>query len=530
MVVPPPSKSYLMTFDSSSEEESDLDHESTQQQKEEEILAAKRQEIIRNIELHRQREAEKEKQEQESKSTGLLSYLKSLTGTEIESKESQPSETEKTQKKKKKKKKKRKKKSGSKSPQETESVSTCTTRKSSTCKGVSFSHVKVSEFYRDVHTDGVPADGGYPLGLSNKLHKSFQIDIDTFEEKKQLDLKQRYQDYVKHRRERCAKKDHVNTRSSSRRRKRSNSKVGNEMHSKNSLKEELKNSSQSCDKKEPPVPVYIPDNFEFETRQFDHRERHSDDHRYEGKANETILEWKEIYGTGRNVLFGQLMELERKTLHERDAAMHIEDFIDDNDNDRPSSPKKGGRRRKQSVSIEEVYLTLDVQHIKHDLENIRISRTSKDAAGCSCRKLHVVLPNELGPGGKKSHHHRRMKEGKVKEELRRRNIEIPYNAKREELELLLHDEVEKHGCCFDEECPCFKNGIGCQADTCSCWHTSHVSHKKGGATDANVTPDEANTRCGNPEGIYMVDFSAIETYRDQFITAKEKGICGVTSS
>ena len=63
--------------------------------------------------------------------------------------------------------------------------------------------------------------------------------------------------------------------------------------------------------------------------------------------------------------------------------------------------------------------------------------------GCTCRKLHVVLPHHT-PTGKK-HKHRRLTERKVKEELRKRGLMHGdvLKMKREELEVLLHDTVEK---------------------------------------------------------------------------------------
>ena len=64
----------------------------------------------------------------------------------------------------------------------------------------------------------------------------------------------------------------------------------------------------------------------------------------------------------------------------------------------------------------------------------------------------------------------------MREELRRRKIKGG-NLSREKLEEMLHDAIEKEPCCWGNDCPCVKSGIGCQADTCSCWHPSHdVTH------------------------------------------------------
>ena len=80
-------------------------------------------------------------------------------------------------------------------------------------------------------------------------------------------------------------------------------------------------------------------------------------------------------------------------------------------------------------------------HVRSELEKLRVDRNSD--LGCSCRKLHVVLPNQT-PTGRK-HKHRRLTERKVKEELRKRGLMHGdvLKMKREELEVLLHDTVEK---------------------------------------------------------------------------------------
>mmetsp|Transcript_43245 Transcript_43245/g.104541 ORF Transcript_43245/g.104541 Transcript_43245/m.104541 type:complete len:101 (+) Transcript_43245:1104-1406(+) len=78
------------------------------------------------------------------------------------------------------------------------------------------------------------------------------------------------------------------------------------------------------------------------------------------------------------------------------------------------------------------------------------------------------------------------------------------------MEKLLHDLVEKEPCCRDEDCFCVRNGIDCQSDACSCWHDSHV-HAKAGSAFPSV--EEIMARCGNPNGMYTVNFNEIEVYR-----------------
>merc|ERR1712194_690190 len=98
----------------------------------------------------------------------------------------------------------------------------------------------------------------------------------------------------------------------------------------------------------------------------------------------------------------------------------------------------------------------------------------------SCRKLNVFLPTSLAtkkdkPSKKKKGSHRRLPERKLREELRRRGLLHKGNSSmaREKMEVLLHDTIEKEPCCWGNDCPCVRDGIECQADTCSCWHSSH---------------------------------------------------------
>ena len=551
---PPPSKSYLLKFDSSSDEESDdeQDRLEIQQQR----MQQQRQDLKSQIP-----DPDPEPIDPTANS-GLLHYLSTITGINGASKEDskqhqqeeeEDSESQSNKKKGKKRKKKKKKKSSSCSS--TASVSTCNSTSTSSVitlqspqplvakKKVQFSNVIVSEFIRDIHGDGVPMDGGYPLSLSHNLHQTYHLPLVDFESKKQIELKLRYEKYILNRRKRKTKQrerassSKIETRSSSGRRKRSNSKVTIEEmkhNQKHSSKERNRNRSDSIisiASIPDTVPVFIPPGYHFETRQFDHKVRHSE--KIEGEDVYGKKEWQEVFETGRNILFGLKCESERKALLFRDAQLqlHSDDGSgtgDSNDNPAHQQLSKKFSKRKESIS-EEIFCSLDLQHVQHELEQIRIHRSAENVAGCSCRKLHVVLPKDLN-GGKKSHNHRRLKEQKVKDELRKRHITIPKECKsREELEQLLYDEVEKHGCCYGNDCPCARSGIGCQSDTCSCWFKSHVTHKKESKGEI-VSPDGAQQRCGNKNGIYVVDFDAIEKYRDRFITARDAGICGSIDS
>jgi hypothetical protein len=178
--------------------------------------------------------------------------------------------------------------------------------------------------------------------------------------------------------------------------------------------------------------------------------------------------------------------------------------------------------RSRSASFAEqyndTYTQVEVHHVRNELESLRNSRSKEGNTGCTCRKLDVYLLPP-GGGGKKAHS-RRMNERKVKEELRKRHL-LPQEVKtREELEILLHDTVEKEPCCLDD-CACVRDGIECQADTCKCWYTTHQS-EKGKKHDDIPSIEKINSRCGNRFGIYTVDNVKIDDFRSSYICVEIK--------
>jgi hypothetical protein len=166
----------------------------------------------------------------------------------------------------------------------------------------------------------------------------------------------------------------------------------------------------------------------------------------------------------------------------------------------------------------DVYTQVQVHHVRNELETLRNNRSKEGNIGCTCRKLDVYLLPP-GGGGKKAHS-RRMNEKKVKEELRKRHL-LPQEKKtRDELEILLHDTVEKEPCCMDD-CACVRDGIECQADTCQCWFTSHQA-EKGKKHDGIPSIQMINTRCGNRFGMYTVDVVKIDNFRSSYICVEIK--------
>jgi hypothetical protein len=190
-----------------------------------------------------------------------------------------------------------------------------------------------------------------------------------------------------------------------------------------------------------------------------------------------------------------------------------------------------------------IYTSTYVHSVRNALEQIRIDRTT--GIGCSCRKLQVPIVSSSSTAtattasnnhSKKSHtgnsNNKRMKLQKLKDELTKRNLFVASNESdttastmtREEMEQLLHDTVEKEPCClYTDTCFCARNGIGCQADVCTCWHSSHSntgsntkSDKK--SSSSAITVQEIQQRCGNNVGgMYVVDDHKIDTFRNDYL-------------
>jgi hypothetical protein len=71
---------------------------------------------------------------------------------------------------------------------------------------------------------------------------------------------------------------------------------------------------------------------------------------------------------------------------------------------------------------------------------------------------------------------------------------------------------------YADSCFCARNEIGCQAETCSCWHSSHQSVAKGTTSSKAPSPDEIRARCGNVAGgMYVVDIDAIDAFRNDYL-------------
>jgi len=193
------------------------------------------------------------------------------------------------------------------------------------------------------------------------------------------------------------------------------------------------------------------------------------------------------------------------------------------------------------------YNTTDIKHVRNELEQIRISRFSKDAAGCSCRKFSLPHQKQKQRNKNTNGSGTRSRssswgcttagnERKVREELRKRKIPVEDGMQREDLVKLLMDAVDREGCCYGNDCLCFRNGIMCQVDTCSCWENNVDHGSSAGSSGSGITTQERNTvdeiqkLCGNSVGMYVVDFNKIAEHRQKFLRAAKDGLCGIASN
>lgn len=410
------------------------------------------------------------------------------------------------------KRKKNKKKKSRNKGSSNNATATATTSLDKKNRSVSFAHVHIHSFPRCLGVSGVPGNGGWPLGMT--LHSEDRrapdeaslgagvtnmVAIDDYENAKQERLIQRIQE----------QKQQQQSGSSS---------------------ESLR--IDHGDKKASTV---------LETRQWDYKSQ------------------------CRNPLFGSLIEKERmQLLLESSSARESEGddvlSVPSKQHQRvgrnnshnstcggASSNVQGNQNNSSHSSsnnntyssgdhYNDEYTDVEVRHVRNELEQIRNNRTMDGAIGCTCRKLQVYILPKGQAAGKKAHH-RRMKPSKVKEELRKRQLlppeEVLQQYSREALEGMLHDAVELEPCCTPNSgCSCVRNGIECQADTCSCWHISHQTtsaqqhHTSDNATlnsnhgnqssssDSTCSMADIKARCGNPiNGMYVVDFAKIDEFR-----------------
>ena len=429
---------------------------------------------------------------------------------------------------------------------------------------IAFTTVSVREYARTLGLGTVPADGGFPLGLSNevvadhhsaatastpsspgkKKHNSWSVD--DFEARRQVDLRQRYTQLIQDQRKRAFEKEwerkhrihHHNTRRSknygrsrsgsfneNNGRSRSGSFNGNCNNSKNSRSQSSGSMKldMTTDEKEElerilSQPVDLPEG-DIESRPFDYNKKivpHLKTNGSKSKKSKTeadeepadVSEEQLLYHNfkGRNPIFMALSESERRKVLIRDDHLLTCKPATVEDDDSPLDPADSAV----------------TQPIQHELEQLRIRRGDQANLGCSCRQLQVPTPGSKDKSSnKKKGSQRRLPERKVREELRKRGLitKENNNMKREEAEVLLADAIGREGCCESNDCPCHRDGIGCQADTCTCWLASHdASASRGSWVEQDA--GTMKTRCGNGNGFYVTDHSGIQSYREKYVSSQ----------
>ena len=430
-----------------------------------------------------------------------------------------------------------------------------------------------------IHSPTTPSSSLPTSTSSPHFHRSSPTNslftIDDFEARKQIELQQRYIQLIRNHRRRKFEKEwerkhmnknfhhHNNNNTSHHHNTRRNNNAakgrysgsfgtgggggggkssGGRNRSSGSYKMEMSPEDKAELERLSNQPITMPTG-ELETRPFDYKKKichvlkqhkgssgsstsSNKDCHLGDKIDHIVTEEEEMYHEqgGRNPLFATLSEdARRKILLRDDHLMNICQHVS-NDNANNNNNTMMNDHESNPLDPTDTAIT---QHIQHELETLRIQRSDPANLGCSCRKLHVFLPGSID----KSHHkkkgsHRRMPERKVCEELRRRGLlnKSNENMSREKMEILLHDTIENEPCCWGNDCPCVKNGIGCQADTCSCWLASHDVAHGGANNNPHLTSaihgqavEVMKSRCGNVNGMYIVNFEEIAKYRKQYV-------------
>lgn len=461
-------------------------------------------------------------------------------------------------KKKRKKKKKKKKKKGLVSAKETEG----TTVQSSTAdsceqqsitkkkKSVRFDEVTIHQFERCLGTTVVPLDGGWPLGIGMEMTsaRATRVTVQDYEMHKQEWLMERWEKL------RAQELEIFQAMA-----------VG---------------ATMSDGKKEPKTPL--------ETRQWDHKPSGQKNPLFGLLIErERMMLLLGEAGSVDDVMVDRLKckhlrvlekqkEMERHSNKKEKSTSSRHDknhqHRQNSSNGRAQSGSGNSGKFSKVMGHEERYnaafTEYEVHHVRNELETLRNLRTQEDARGCTCRKMNVYIPP---PHAGKKAAHRRLNFKVLIQELQKRSaLPDDYEKRwtREDLEWLLHDVVQQEPCCReDSDCPCVLNGIDCQADACSCWQASHQfkpsqsPRPKNGKSKAAATPqarpangdeiadhndddekkdDESNAlvaqsktvtpaiirgRCGNVIGMYTVDASHIDQYRQKQLSLYCQPIC-----
>jgi len=453
-------------------------------------------------------------------------------------------------KKKKKRAKKNRKPKTSRQLQKTDSRNTATTTATSTTgssdnenesleedannketKEVRFHKVMIREFERCLGTDVVPYDGGWPLGLSyepvataeddedgkNNNNHDDGVDLDDYEAAKQERLRIRAH-------ERGLNLEELTKSASS-----SSARRVGEDETAGVVELETRQYDYKRKAKNPLFHLLTEDQRMAILLQASTPEEDGDDDSMEHSSHHSTLSSSppkhhnhHHKGSSSKGSSPSSKKRDSKSKQNHPNSGHHTNHALHHSGHHVNTRSNSKRERSGSFSEQynETYTQVNVHHVRNELEEIRFQRTGEGHTGCTCRKLDVYLLPP-GGGGKKASK-RRLSILRVKEELRKRHLLPTEQKTREELELILHDVVETEACCVGQDCPCARNGIECQADVCTCWYDSHQT-KDGGKQHANPKfhniseVSEIQERCGNANGMYVVDLNKIHHMRQQIL-------------
>ncbi|CAB9511109.1 expressed unknown protein [Seminavis robusta] len=465
---PPPSKSYLLKIIDSSDEED-----------EEEVA---------------QYDYIDDSEEESMNADASTTTTEASTATTCSSSEAAPA-------KKRKKKKKKKKKKKNKSP----AAAACTTEEDTTMtetttkKTVSFGSVTAHSFERVLGTDVVPYDGGWPLGLGDVLVGEVEsTPVDDYETTKQERLRIRAQQI-----------EGVSTTTTD----------GEVLETRQwDYKYKAKNPLFHLLQEEQRMNILLlsstPEDEIMENSSSHHGIRRE-------RSNSTTST-----GTSSTSASSSSKSNKRRDSKNKNGkhnSQHPMATRGSSKRERSGSFSSANNSNQKVERYNETFPQVLVHHVRNELEELRFQRGGVGHAGCTCRKLDVYL---LPPNAGKKAHHRRMNVKRVKDELKKRHLLPDAQTTRDELELLLHRAVEEEACCSNQECPCVRNGIECQADVCACWHDSHQAKQQENSNTSNnnttkmnddIPVEQIQERCGNANGMYTVDLQAIQGFRRQLL-------------
>jgi hypothetical protein len=359
---------------------------------------------------------------------------------------------------------------------------------SSQPKNVSFGTVQIHLIERVLGGEGVPASGGWPLGLGDHILEADPILVDEYDQQRQCILQDRWKSISPQKnRQEVSSQLTLETRQ------------WDYKHDRDARGSSIRNplfSFLSEDQRQNLLRYGTTSHMMDEGKQTllgGSKNKHSQNNKPQGKS-------KKHAGGGNNTTNN----------FPRPRADSVDSY--------KSFSSLGGRTRSQSMDSDTSFDPILVRHYRNSLEEIRNHR-SQNEVGCSCRKLTVSKKWSIS---------------RIKEELRRRHA-LPSSlattstpsihttatttstvpTTRAEWETCLEEVLKEEPCCSKFQCPCYKEGLMCHAETCSCGKSTTTNQGKNAIKKIMTTVEEIQAACGNLYGMYVVDFQHIRMYRQE---------------